>query len=650
MPTECELTRWMCRTAGPCLALAFLLGASLPGFAQEPLPVETTPAPTATQPPQPLDSAQRDVTLDPVVILTKRQSEVSIMEQQAKVIELKDAMRRVYGFDPNVITVKALDRHRIHVQALVQGVTTLVITDEFNRNYSVEVFVQGDTRHLQAIINNRFPNSSIEAYKVQDAVALTGWVSNPDHIMQVVDIAETLYPKVLNQMDVGGVQQVKIKVKIMEVQRSKLRRMGFNFLAVGSDGFISSTPGQLTQLGSVTLSPGGTSVSFTEATLGAASTAVGFVTDNLAVQSFFDALKEEELLKVLAEPVLVTTNGRPAMMLSGGEFPVLVPQSLGTVSIEWRDFGVRIEAVPRVLGDGRVRLEVMPEVSERDFANSVTLTGTTIPALTTRRVNTQVEMRFGQTLMLAGLISSRQTSQTQKIPFLGELPWAGTFFRRVRFDDVETELVILLTPEMVAPLEANQLPYGGPGPFTTAPTDRELYWDGFLEVPKYGDDCANCLGLGGAGPCTTCQPTMQFNAPQTRPFAMPIQEEIVPVADPRNQPADPARRAADPARSVDPTRATAPVLPDNITPETAALLRARQDMALRARQARRTAPAAAVRQTPPTRPIRQVQFIEPPTRPGTAIPRTVGTSRLNQSAPGTAAGRSNSRLPGLIEP
>ena len=118
-------------------------------------------------------------------------------------------------------------------------------------------------------------------------------------------------------------------------------------------------------------------------------------------------------------------------------FPVLVPQSLGTVSIEWREFGVRMEAVPVVLGNGRLRLDVAPEVSERDFSNAVTIEGMVVPGITTRRVNTQVEMRFGETLMIGGLISTRKTGEANKIPFLGELPLVGAAFRDVSYSQSE---------------------------------------------------------------------------------------------------------------------------------------------------------------------------------------------------------------------
>lgn len=425
--------------------------------------------------------------------LNTGRSELELIEKFSKDLETKDRIKRVDGFDPAVVEVTAITPNRIRLEAKTQGVTTVVVIDEFDNTSLVDIFVKGDARHLQAIINSKFADSSVEAFKVRESVVLRGWVTQPEHITQIVNIAEQFHPRVLNQMRVGGVQQVLLKVKVMEVQRSKIRNMGFNFLYLNRNGYMSSTPGQLTQLGELELPFGsGPAATFNNNTLNAASLAFGFINDSNIFQAFFDALKEEALLKILAEPELVTTNGRPANLLSGGEFPILVPQSLGTVTIEWREFGVRLEAVPIILGNGRLRLELQPEVSERDFTNSVSVGGTTVPGLTTRRVNTQVEMRFGQSLIIAGLIANRRTAETSKVPFLGELPLIGAAFRRVRYDDVETELVVLVTPELVAPLDPSQVPMGGPGLFTDTPTDRELFRDGMIEVPNYNYPCEDC--------------------------------------------------------------------------------------------------------------------------------------------------------------
>ncbi|MBC7819384.1 MAG: hypothetical protein IAG10_21070, partial [Planctomycetaceae bacterium] len=305
----------------------------------------------------------------------------------------------------------------------------------------------------------------------------------------------------LNQMRVGGVQQVLLKVKVMEAQRSVVRELGMNFTYLNQNGYFNSSPGSITNLASVNLVPPITSnsVPIIAGTVKNATASFGVLSNNSVFNNYITALRDESLLKILAEPNLVATNGRPATMLSGGEFPILVPQSLGTNTIMWREFGVRLEAVPVVLGGGNLRLELQPEVSDRDFSNSVTTGGITVPGLTVRRVNTQVEMKFGQTLMLAGLISTRQFATTQKIPFLGELPYIGAAFSRKRYDDSETEVVITVTPELVAPLDEGQVPCGGPGQFTDAPTDRELMAYGLIEVPKLGERCATC-GPGPTGP------------------------------------------------------------------------------------------------------------------------------------------------------
>ena len=273
-------------------------------------------------------------------------------------------------------------------------------------------------------------------------------------------------------------------------------------------------------------------------------------------------------------------NGRPANMLSGGEFPILVPQSLGTTTIQWRQFGVSLEAVPIILGNGRVRLELQPEVSERDFTNAVDVNGFTVPGLTTRRVNTQVEMRFGETLMLTGLLSMRKTGQTDQVPFFGELPWIGAAFRRTRFDETETELVIMVTPELVAPLEPGQVPMGGPGFFTDTPTDRELFGMGLLEVPNYGDPCegGNCgptgiphstgtfvgppglIGPPGIAP-TPAFPPAPTHLPPSIPgemLAPPPEPAIPPLGPPLAPPSEAAAGRATTAPQIASPRMTGP--------------------------------------------------------------------------------------------
>ncbi len=603
MPSNITIRRRLLMLA----ASAGVAGASLshvcaqngppPLPANPPAAVPAAAAPTA--PPTARELA-RAAALDPVVKITGSRSEVEIVERLSKVIEVDRKITRVDGFDPDVLDVKALTPYRIRVQALIQGVTNLVLTDEDDNSYVVNVFIKGDARHLQAVLDNRFPDSAVEAYRVQDSVALTGWVSQPEHITQIMEIAEQFYPRVLNQMRVGGVQQVMLKVKIMEVQRTKLRKLGIDFINnSASGGSLANSPAQLfniDDMGSITHT---------------ATTAFGMVSGGDAFFGFIDALKEEKLLKVLSEPSLLAMNGRPAKLLSGGEFPIPIQQTFGTVTLEWREFGVELEAVPIILGNGMVRLEVMPEFTERDFANSTSLNGTTVPGLLTRRVNTQAELGFGQTLMLAGLISSRQTAETSKIPFLGELPWVGALFRNVQYDDVETELVILITPELVAPMSGNQVPAGGPGTFTTFPTDRELYFDGYIEVPNYGDACFSC---GQHGACASgCQAALGGPGVISKPFAVQVQKQTIPLP------------TTDPNRNIQELMSS-----QNRGGNRSGLIE----------PSTRSQTAARIPVSEPGGGTRPVGFVRPSVATQTGSQRRTGTS----AKPGT------SQLPGLIEP
>lgn len=604
------------------------------GLTGQPLQAQSEPPPPPALPAE---------TNDSVVPITSHRTQIELIEKFSKVFETKNRIARVSGFDPVILNVNALppSTNRISVSGLMQGVTSLIITDETGANFTVEVFVKGDARTLQTIIDRKFPNCSIEAFKVQDAVALRGWVTNPEHITQITEIAEQFYPKVLNQMKVGGVQQVLLKVKVMEAQRSLIRELGMNFTYLTRNGYVNSAPGALNTLTNVTYTP----LSFTSTSRDLTGS-FGIVGNNSVFNAYITALHDESLLKILAEPEVVATNGRPATLLSGGEFPIVVPQSLGTVSIQWREFGVRMEAVPIVLGGGALRLELQPEVSERDFTNAVTIGGTTVPGLTVRRVNTQVEMKFGQTLMLAGLISNRQSATTHKIPVLGELPYIGAAFSRKRFEDSETEVVITVTPELVAPLEDGQVPVGGPGQFTDSPVDRELMGYGLIEVPKYGERCATCEP-GRSGPLVVPglkEPLNPVVAPGSGSTSAPAdrKELLAPPAPTDAETTERARRFAAAMAAKQKSRKS-----------TSGVRQVGFDAASAKKPAtestRSTTPATRSATSAPARPTTKNKTDSP-----TAAARPSGgsdvSSRGTTSANSSDSTTPRSRKPGLIEP
>ncbi|HUG19936.1 MAG TPA: pilus assembly protein N-terminal domain-containing protein [Planctomycetaceae bacterium] len=400
--------------------------------------------------------------------VNKKQANLRMVEKFAKILETDARILQVDGFDSEVLNVTPLSPNQLRVQANKPGVSSMLIVDENKNIYNLDIFVMGDVRHLQAYIEQLFPYSSVEAVAIEDSVVLRGFVAQPEHITEISDIAEQFYGRVLNQMKVGGVQQVMMRVKVMEVQRTKMRKFGFNFTRVNS---------------------GGDTLSVTPGAVGADPTIMfNIISSNGAsFLGLLEALKDEGMLEIKAEPILVTTNGRPASLLNGGEVPVIVPQSLGTVSIEYKDYGVTLQAVPIILGNGRLRLELEPSVSEIDQANStVTDTGVNVPAFVTRKVNTQVEMKFGQSLMIAGLISKQNRALATKIPLFGEIPWIGALFSYKEFEEVESELIVMVTPEYVGPLDASEVSPIELGDVSDAPTDRELFFDNMIEVPNYG--------------------------------------------------------------------------------------------------------------------------------------------------------------------
>ena len=467
---------------------------------------------------------------------------IEVIERTAKIVEFKEWLTRVDGFDPKTISVTALDKNVLRIQGIEQGVTTMVVTDKSGLTHTIEVFVTGDARLLQSVLNRAFPNSAIQATMLHGkAVLLRGWVTEAQQIASITELANLYSPNVVNQIRVGGPQEVQLRVKIMEVQRSKLREFGFNFALASNSIALASTPGPITALTALTAPLGGPPT----AMIGPTSTnplsmSAGITGKNFGFEGFLQALKTEGLLKIQAEPVLVTRSGEAARLENGGEFPIPVPQSLGTVTIAWREFGVILEALPIVISPTRLRQQVSAEVSERDIATGVTLNGTFVPGISKRKVESTVEMEFGQTLVLGGLVSTRITASTQKTPFLGELPLIGAAFSKKRFDHSEVELIVMITPEYVSPLHADQLPPLGPGMTTTFPTDRELYGNGLLEVPRTGPECpdsAACdpnfsvkVQTGTPWPGSTMSPGPMIMTPWGSPALSP--NSVSPLANP----------------------------------------------------------------------------------------------------------------------
>ncbi|MEX0711278.1 MAG: pilus assembly protein N-terminal domain-containing protein [Pirellulales bacterium] len=412
----------------------------------------------------------------------------------SRILTLDQKIPRVGVNNKEVLDLTPLSATQVQILAKKAGVTQVNLWDEQENVHVVDVIVFGDAQELSMLLQSQFPKASLKVIPLASSVLISGYVDDPDQVDRIIKMAEDYHPKVINNIRVGGVQQVLLQVRVMEVSRTKLRRAGVDFAAFSSSGdfFVSSISGLIATAsntaGTVT-STGGETASF------------GILDSSNSFFAFLELLQQRNLAKILAEPQLVTVSGRPAFFNSGGEFPILVPQSLGTVSVQYRKFGTQVDFVPIVLGNGAIRLEVRPRVSEIDPSRSVTINDTSVPGLRVREVDTGVEMRAGQTLAIAGLVQNRVEAQVRGVPWVSDLPWVGAAFRRTSEEVNEIELLIMVTPQLVDALDPHEVPPCGPGFDTASPTDIQLYMRGHIEVPRCCTDgsCADCRARGGIG-------------------------------------------------------------------------------------------------------------------------------------------------------
>lgn len=378
--------------------------------------------------------------------------------------------------NPEVVHVIAVSSNELQVSGKKPGVTRVSVWDDEENVYTLDMTVYRDGKALQGMLAQEFPAASIRVRPLETSVMLSGWVDDPESISMIVRMAEDYYPKVINNLRVGNNQQVMLNVRVMEVSRTKLRRLGVDWAVLGSSDFVAQTiSGLIQETTSNAQSIVGT---------GGSTITLGLTGGSSSFFAAIDALRQNDLAKVLAEPVLTTISGRAASFNVGGEFPILVPQGLGTVGIEYKSFGTKIDFVPIVLGDGSIRLEVRPEVSEIDNARGVDVNGYRVPGIRTRTVDTAVEMQAGQTLALAGLIQERVESQSRGLPVLADLPVAGAMFRRVVNTTNEIELLILVRPELVDAMDPHEVPLHGPGTQSGVPNDHDFYLGGVIETHR----------------------------------------------------------------------------------------------------------------------------------------------------------------------
>ena len=368
---------------------------------------------------------QAQASLGPIVHIVRAGEKLEMVVNTSRILTLQRKVFQAMVNNPDLLTLTALSPNQYQVSAKKPGVTQVNLWDEKEQIYTVDVVITGDARELTALLASEFPTAAIRVRPVSNGVLLSGFVDRPDDVDRIKQLAEEYYPKVINNITVAGVQQVLLHIKVYEVSRTKLRQLGFDFSQLSSTGgFVMSSVSQM-------LAGGGSA-----ALAGPSTVAFQAVSGGSSFFGILNALRQNDLAKLLSEPTLVAQSGRPAYFRVGGEIPYSVSQGLGAVSIEWKNYGTRLDFVPFVLGNGRIRLEVRPQVSEVDNTRSA-VAG--VPAIKVRESDTGVELEAGQTLAIAGLVQTRIEAQNRGLPWVSEVPYLGALFRRVKEENNEIE-------------------------------------------------------------------------------------------------------------------------------------------------------------------------------------------------------------------
>ncbi len=425
-----------------------------------------------------------------------RQS-IQMVVSTSREITADRAFKQVRIQNPNVITALPLTGgNRLQISAVTTGVTQVDLVGADDSVYTIEVMVLSDVRELEAILRQVFPGTHLVVTPIQKGCIISGYVSSDDDVEHVMHIAEQYFTTVINKVTVTGVHTIQLETQVMEVSRTKLKELGIDWAFANGDDAIANTAGGL--LNAAGSAFGGT---------GTQNFTIGVAENGTSFFSSIKALRQNNLVKVLANPTLTAVDGRPASFNVGGEIPIVVPSGLGQVGIQYREYGTRVDYVAKIRGEGRVYLEVRPYVSEIDPTRSVTINGTSVPGLRSRFLETGVELQAGQTLALGGLLQMRTESLNSGLPFFSDLPYLGALFRTTRELQNEIELLITVTPNFAGPMDAHEVPMGGPGTNTTSPTERELFLKGYIEVPV-GENCLP--GQGQSGVITNGYPAGQM--------------------------------------------------------------------------------------------------------------------------------------------
>ena len=444
------------------MKMQFSLRASKPGLAACALWVTgfTLAAPACAARPQATPPAPAAATQ------AAAQGPLDVAAGRGTLVRLTEDAGSVFVADPTIADVHVPSPRAVFVLGKKAGSTTLYVLGTNNKTLVQRtVVVERDMDALRSMITARFPAMNLQLSTSGGSLEVSGQATNAADADAVVQsLTPYLVEKevLINRMTIDRPQQVQLRVRITEVDRNVTQQLGINWQSLGNAagnffaGIYSGRPiYNLTQ--PITNAAGQVTFPVNLPSNNAYSIFGAFQTNHVDIQALVDALNQEGLITVLAEPSLVALSGQTASFLAGGEFPIPVSQVNGAISVEFKQFGVKLDFTPTVLGEGRISLKVRPEVSQIDTSVSVTTGGITVPGLSVRRADTTVELASGQSFAIGGLLQSNTNDIISQVPGVGSIPILGKLFSSTNYQNNKTELVIMVTPYLVQPANPGKL-------------------------------------------------------------------------------------------------------------------------------------------------------------------------------------------------
>ena len=434
------------------LISGWLLVAAANGMSQEQPPA--VPAPTPVQGEQSIDAEAPQA--------------LHLLVGRSLVITSPARIKRVSLADPNIAEAIVVSPTQVLVNGKVPGGVSLLIWDETDQSQAFEVSVDIDVLGLSQKIHEVFPAEPVHIETSKDMVMLSGRISSAAVADKILEVVKNTTPKVTSLMEVPPAShaEIMLQVKFADVNRSAVQQLGINILSlpgsknIGVIGTQQFSPPQLTGGG-----PGTGQIGLSDLLN------IFIFRPDINFAATIKALQNNNVLEILAEPNLITSSGKEASFLAGGEFPYPVLQSTGgastssAITITFKEFGIRLNFTPTLMPDGTIHLKVKPEVSSLDFSNGLIIQGFAIPALATNRVESEMDLKDGQSFAIAGLLDNRVTEVLEKIPGIGDIPILGKLFHSRSINKSKNELLIVVTPRVIQPLDAAPTGPAMPKPF-----------------------------------------------------------------------------------------------------------------------------------------------------------------------------------------